>query len=95
MRGLLRRSRWAREEPQEADASRLLAFRGRTLDLEALDWRDTQAAASASSTATTLASAGVTHNRLRRSRSQNPLRLSAFSKRIAIDKAIFYIAANA
>ena len=28
VRGLLRRSRWAREEPREADASHLLAFRG-------------------------------------------------------------------
>ncbi len=37
VRGLLRRSRWAREEPREADASRLLAFRGRTLDLDALE----------------------------------------------------------
>jgi DNA-binding response OmpR family regulator len=37
VRGLLRRSRWAREEPREADASRLLAFRGHTLDLDALE----------------------------------------------------------
>jgi len=37
VRGLLRRSRWAREEPQETDASRVLAFRGRTLDLDALE----------------------------------------------------------
>ena len=37
VRGLLRRSRWAREEPREADASHLLAFRGHTLDLDALE----------------------------------------------------------
>ena len=37
VRGLLRRSRWAREEPQEADASRQLAFSGRVLDLDALE----------------------------------------------------------
>jgi len=37
VRGLLRRSRWAREEPREADALHLLAFRGHTLDLDALE----------------------------------------------------------
>jgi DNA-binding response OmpR family regulator len=37
VRGLLRRTRWAREEPREADAARLLAFHGHTLDLDALE----------------------------------------------------------
>jgi DNA-binding response OmpR family regulator len=37
VRGLLRRSRWARTEPRETDASRVVAFRGRTLDLDALE----------------------------------------------------------
>jgi DNA-binding response OmpR family regulator len=37
VRGLLRRSRWAREEPQDADASRTLVFRGRTLQLDPLE----------------------------------------------------------
>jgi len=37
VRGLLRRSRWAREEPADADRARTLAFSGRTLDLDALE----------------------------------------------------------
>jgi DNA-binding response OmpR family regulator len=37
VRGLLRRSRWAREEPQEADSARTLTFIGRRLDLDALE----------------------------------------------------------
>ena len=37
VRGLLRRSRWAREEPADAERARTLAFSGRTLDLDALE----------------------------------------------------------
>jgi DNA-binding response OmpR family regulator len=35
--GLLRRHRWAREEPEAAAATRRLSFHGRTLDLDALE----------------------------------------------------------
>jgi DNA-binding response OmpR family regulator len=37
VRGLLRRSRWAREGPGQPDGRRVLTIQGRTLDLEALE----------------------------------------------------------
>jgi DNA-binding response OmpR family regulator len=37
VRGLLRRSMWARREPREADSTRTLNFHGRLVDLDALE----------------------------------------------------------
>jgi DNA-binding response OmpR family regulator len=37
VRGLVRRSQWAREDPPDGDGSRTLDFHGRTLDLHALE----------------------------------------------------------